>query len=86
MPLLFIIGLFLPRVIAAILYFFSDRFTNIFETWYWPVLGFIFMPYTLLWYSAVVHWYDGVWAFWQIVGLVVAICMDISSHKKKKSD
>lgn len=86
MPLLFIIGLFVPRFVATILYFFSDWFVGVFETWYWPVLGFIFAPYTMLWYSAVVNWFNGTWDFWQIVGLVVAICMDISTHKKKHRD
>lgn len=79
---IFLIGLFLPRLVSIILYFFSSWFVGVFETWYWPVLGFVFMPYTLLWYSAVANWYGGVWGFWQIVVLLIAIIMDLSSNSK----
>lgn len=33
----------------------------------WPILGFYFLPTTLLWYSAVQHWLGGQWSFWPIV-------------------
>jgi hypothetical protein len=79
MPFILLIGLFLPRLVTVFLYFFTHWFTGIFETWYWPLLGFIFMPYTLLWYSAVTNWY-GHWGFWQIGILVIAILMDLSSN------
>lgn len=79
MWIILIIGLFLPRLISVILYFFTSWFAGVFETWYWPLLGFIFMPYTLLCYSAVTNWHGGVWGFWQIVILVIAILMDLSS-------
>jgi hypothetical protein len=77
-----IIGLFLPRLVATILYFFSTWFVGVFQTWYWPLLGFIFMPYTMLWYSAVMNWFGGTWGFWQILILIIAIIADFSSGKK----
>jgi hypothetical protein len=81
MPLI-ILGIFLPRVTAAILYFFSAWFGGVFQTWYWPLLGFIFMPYSMLWYSAVMNWYGGVWGAWQIAVMVLAVLIDLSSNKK----
>jgi hypothetical protein len=44
----------------------------------WPVLGFVFLPTTLLWYTAVQHWFAGQWTFWPVVGLVVALLVDLS--------
>lgn len=73
------IGIFLPRLAAAILYFFTDWFNGVFDTWLWPIVGFIFAPYTMLWYSVVVNWYDGSWGFWQILFLIIAIFADMTS-------
>ncbi|MEX2341052.1 MAG: hypothetical protein WD605_01905 [Candidatus Paceibacterota bacterium] len=81
MPLLIILGIFLPRLVSVYLYFFTGWFMGVFETQMWPILGFIFMPYTMLWYSAVVNWYGGEWDLWQIVVLGVAIISDLSSNK-----
>jgi len=77
-----VVGLIFPRLASLLLYFFTAWFAGVFATWYWPVLGFIFMPYTMLWYSAVMNWYGGEWQFLQIAVLVVAIFFDISSSGK----
>ncbi len=74
-----LLALFVPRILSAYLWYSTLWFTGVFDTKLWPILGFIFMPYTMLWYSAVVNWYGGVWGLWQIVILVVAILADISS-------
>ena len=50
-----------------------------------PILGFLFVPTTLLWYSAVQHWFGGHWGPWQIAGVVVAVLIDVSPAKKKSS-
>lgn len=81
MPLLLIIGLFIPRVVIAILYFFSRWFSGVFSTILWPILGFIFMPYTMLWYSVVMNAYGGVWGVLQTVVLVIAIIFDLNSYR-----
>lgn len=85
--MLIILALFLPRLVTAYLWVFTEWFSGVFETRFWPILGFIFMPYTTIWYSAVSNWYDGAWGFWQIVVLIIAIIFDISSNSKgtKKS-
>jgi hypothetical protein len=36
------------------------------------------MPTTLLWYSAVLVWFNGQWTLWPVVGIVVAILIDLS--------
>ena len=84
MILIVLLGLILPRAVTAVLYLFSNWFTGVFETWYWPILGFTFMPYTLLWYSAVQNWYNGAWGTVQGIVLIVAILFDLSSYKKAR--
>jgi hypothetical protein len=76
--LLAILALVTPRLLVALLWFFSRWFDGIFTSVLWPVLGFIFLPTTLLWYTAVHHWFQGQWTLWPIVGLVLALMIDIS--------
>jgi hypothetical protein len=79
MPLLIVLlALFTPRLVMVLLWFFTDWFSGIFASLLWPVLGFIFLPTTFLWYTAVVHWFGGQWTLWPIVGIVVALVIDIS--------
>lgn len=77
-------SLFFPRLVAAYLYLLTNWFTGVFETRLWPVLGFLFMPYTMLWYSAVVNWYGSQWGFFQILILIVAVFADLGSGKHAK--
>ena len=81
MPLIAILigGLFLPRVIMVGLWFFTNWFSGVFATWIVPLLGFVFMPYSVLWYSVVHNMYGGVWSPFALVGMVLAILLDLSS-------
>jgi hypothetical protein len=76
--LLAILALATPRLLVALLWFFSRWFDGVFPSTLWPILGFIFLPTTLLWYTAVQHWFQGQWTLWPIVGLVLALMIDIS--------
>jgi hypothetical protein len=87
MPCLFVVfTLFAPRLVIALLYFFSNWFKGIFDTALWPILGFIFLPTTFLWYTAVQHWWGGAWSFWPIAGIVIALMIDLSpaSHRRRR--
>lgn len=79
-----LVGLIAPRVLIALLWFFSTWFNGVFETRGWPILGFLFLPLTLLWYSIVMNWYDGVWMWWHVVILVLAVMFDIDSPNKAR--
>jgi hypothetical protein len=76
--LLAVLALLAPRVVLALVWFFSTWFQGLFPTPLWPVLGFVFLPTTLLWYSAVQHWYGGQWTTGPIIGLVIALLIDVS--------
>jgi hypothetical protein len=76
--LLVILALMAPRVVILLLWLFSSWFTGVFDTILWPILGFLFLPTTLLWFTAVHHWFGGTWSLWPVLGLVVALLIDLS--------
>lgn len=85
--LLALLALVVPRFVIVVLWFFTTWFAGIFSTLLWPVLGFLFLPTTLLWYTAVHNWFGGHWGLWQVVVLVVAIMTDMSpAGGRKKKD
>lgn len=78
-----------PRLVVAVLYLFTSWFTGLFSSLLWPALGFVFLPTTLLWYTAVQHWYGGQWTVVPIVGIVVALMLDVSpagSRRRHRTD
>ena len=79
-----LLALVAPRLVVFLLWFFTNWFSGIFNTWLWPVLGFFFLPTTLLWYSAVHHWFGGQWTLWPIVGLVIALAIDVSPARGRR--
>ena len=83
--LLVIIALSAPRLVILCLYFLSTWFNGIFAAPLYPVLGFFFLPTTLLWYTAVVHWFHGQWTLWPVIGLIIALAIDVSpaSHRRR---
>ena len=76
--LLAAVALLTPRVAIALLWFFTDWFASLFPSLLWPVLGFLLMPTTFLWYSAVQHWFGGQWTLRPVVGIIVALLIDLS--------
>jgi hypothetical protein len=86
MPLLVIIvALLIPRVTIALLYLFTNWFQGLFSNVLIPILGFLFLPTTLLWYSAVQNWFHGEWSIIPIVGAVVALIIDLFPARKRRS-
>lgn len=79
--LLVLLALVTPRVVIILLWLFTHWF-RVFNTALWPILGFIFLPTTLLWYTAVQHWFGGQWTLWPVVGLVIALAIDVSPARK----
>ena len=87
MPCLFaLLALAVPRVVILLLWFFTAWFQGIFATILWPVLGFIFLPTTLLWYTAVQHWFGGHWGLGPVIGIVIALLIDISPARGRRAE
>lgn len=82
--LLVLITLAAPRLAIALLWFLTNWFHGIFPTILWPVLGFIFLPTTLLWYTAVQHWFAGQWTVVPVIGIVVALLIDVSPARGRR--
>jgi hypothetical protein len=86
MPLLAIIfALLIPRITIALIYLFTNWFQGIFSNLLWPVLGFIFLPTTLLWYSAVQHWFNGEWGIIPVIGIIITLIIDIAPVRKRRA-
>lgn len=77
-------ALLAPRVLIVALWLFTSWFKGIFSTALWPVLGFIFLPMTLLWYTAVQNWWHGHWGWFQILGIVIALMIDLSPSRARR--
>jgi hypothetical protein len=82
--LLAMLALAMPRVVILLLWFVTGWFRGVFDTLLWPVLGFLFLPTTLLWYVAVQRWFGGQWTLWPIAGLVVALLIDLSPARGRR--
>ncbi|HJU73953.1 MAG TPA: hypothetical protein VJ717_09410 [Gemmatimonadaceae bacterium] len=79
-----VIALIAPRIVILALYFFTNWFVGMFDSLVWPILGFIFAPTSLLWYTAVQHFFGGVWTLWAVVGMVVAALLDLAPASGKR--
>lgn len=85
MPLLLaIFALLAPRAAIVLLWVFTAWFDGLFTSSLWPILGFIFLPTSLLWYTVVLHWFGGVWSTWAIVGLIIALIIDVSPAREHR--
>jgi hypothetical protein len=77
--LLALIAAISPRFVIFLLWVFSDRLTIAFHSGWEGIIGFIFLPYTTLFYALVYSPGKGVDSFgWFIVAL--GVLLDLSSH------
>ena len=77
MPLLvLLVILFFPRLGVILLALFSNWFATAGLGLLSLVLGFLFAPVTLLWYSVVMNYFGGHWGFLQIITLILALMAD----------
>jgi hypothetical protein len=79
-----VLALIAPRLAVALLWFFTHWFDGLFSSLLWPIVGFIFLPTTLLWYTVVQHWFGGAWTLWPAVGIVVALVIDVSPVRGRR--
>ena len=84
--LIVVLALATPRLLIVLLWLFTNWFRGAFPSAVVLILGFLFLPTTLLWYTAVQHWFDGVWSFWPIVGMVIALAIDVSPVKGRRRE
>lgn len=74
--LLTVLALLAPRVAMVVILLLTNWFAAAFDSLLWPVLGFIFMPYTTLaWMAGALH--GGVHGGWALL-VVLAVLVDLS--------
>jgi len=78
--LLTIAGFFFPRVVLVALILMTNWFSQGFQTWYWPLLGFLFMPYTTLGYLIAMIYNAGQLSGGYIVLMIVTVFLDLGMH------
>jgi hypothetical protein len=78
--LLIIFSIFFPRVIMIGIALFTSWFSAAFHTMLWPILGFLFMPYTTLAYMAAMlnnhHNASGGW----LALIIIAALVDLGGQ------
>lgn len=77
--LLPIIAIFLPRLALFLIFLFSNWFSRAFQTMLWPLVGFLFMPYTTLAWMAMKLNHQQLNPIW-IGILVVAVLFDLGGQ------
>lgn len=78
--LLIIFGLLMPRILLLVGYFanwFADA--SPWETRIWPILGWIFLPYTTLCWAACYCWNEGNFNVFWIIGMVLCVLIDLGA-------
>ncbi len=78
------LGLIFPRILIVVLYFFTGWFNSMNGNVLYILLGFIFLPFTLLWYSVVLNYFGGSWTTLPIIGMVVAIAADLGAFGSRR--
>jgi hypothetical protein len=76
--LLVVLVLLFPRIAIAVLYLFTNFFSGVFNNVLVPLLGFLFLPVTLLAYTWLVKYNYTVDVFFLIV-MIVALAIDLGS-------
>lgn len=84
MLILGIIGLFFPRILIIVLFFLTNWFQGLYDGVLIPILGFIFAPFALLWYTFVVNSMGGEWNILSIVGMVLAVAFDLGAFRSAR--
>jgi hypothetical protein len=85
--LLLVLALAFPRVIIVLLWFFTNFFHGVYQGIVIPILGFLFLPLTLLVYTYEIKTYAHIQAP-QLIGLAIAVIIDlglVGSHRLSSS-
>jgi hypothetical protein len=67
---------FAPRVVIILAWLFSDRWELVWDSWIWPLLGFIFVPYTTIMYVLVWNIATGI-SGWDWLWIGLGVMLDI---------
>ena len=73
----------IPRISLLFIWLLTNWFSKVCDGWFWPFMGFLFMPYTTLIYLGAML-KSGEMTFGWIVLLVIGIFLDLGASIKVK--
>lgn len=82
MPIIItILSLFFPRIVLFCIFLATNWFSKAYETVIWPLIGFLFFPYTTLVYMAIKlnNGDGGWWLILLIIGFFIDCCKALDS-------
>lgn len=82
--ILLFFSIFVPRLIMIGIWLFTNWFSMAYNTMIWPLLGFIFLPYTTLAYMAAMINNDGQIAGAWLILIIVAVFFDLGGQGSYK--
>jgi hypothetical protein len=62
--------------VILILWLFTDYLGRAYETWIWPLLGFLFLPFTTLAYAWAINANGSVTGLYLVV-VIIAVLLDL---------
>ncbi len=75
--LLALLAVAFPRVAIILLWLFTNFFTGLYHGIIIPILGFIFLPLTLIVYTYILRAYGGHLGTTQLVFIFIAVIVDL---------
>ena len=86
--LLAILALTFPRLLIVLIWLFSDWIQTAFLSWFWPLLGFFFFPYTTLCYmwaaNETNHHIESGWVFLIVLGVLLDLGSTGSARRRRR--
>ena len=73
--LLMMFSLITPRFIMVVLWLFTDYLSSAFGSFFWPLLGFLFLPTTTMAYAVAENRYHGVHG-WGLAVVIAGVVID----------
>jgi hypothetical protein len=73
-----LLAMFFPRIVIVLLVLLSDYMGRAYDTILWPLLGFLFLPYTTLAYAWAVNTNESVTGMFLIV-VIIAVLADLGA-------
>jgi hypothetical protein len=71
-----------PRIALAAWWLFGDRVDAAFDTWVWPLLGLLFLPWTTLFY--VIAWSPvGGVSGWEWFFVALGVTLDVATYASR---
>jgi len=77
--LLALLALLFPRVVIALLALFSNYMSAAYDTLLWPLVGFLFFPFTTLAYAFAMNSNAGNVSGIYLVLVIIAVLVDLGS-------